>query len=142
MDREPEARSPEALAALLSPVLRQVRDAATVADHFVDKDVFRLSLATLWANLVMNPGELGFEEPELEALYNLLSAETAAVLGPEQDLKACFAFINSKPGERAMGQARLGQSHRDMLSYFASMMLDPEGHRRWMDELREDLSSP
>lgn len=142
MDRESEARTPQALTAMLSPVLRQVREAATVAEHFLDKDVFQLSLATLWANLVMNPGELGFQEHELESLYDLLSAETTAVLGPEQDLKACFAFINSKPGERAMGKARLGQSHRDMLSYFASMMLDPDGHRRWMDELREDLSPP
>jgi hypothetical protein len=27
--------------------------------------------------------------------------------------------------------------HRDLLLYFASMILDPEGHRRWMTEVAE-----
>ncbi|MEM9316701.1 MAG: hypothetical protein AAGA95_18995 [Pseudomonadota bacterium] len=73
------------------------------------------------------------------ALYELLSGESAEVLGAGCDLRSCFEFVNSKAGERAMGAARLNQAHRDMLVYFASMMLDPDGHRRWMDEIRDEL---
>ncbi len=139
MDRQVPPRSPDDLAAALQPVLTQVRSAASVAEHFVDKDVYRLSLATLWANLVMNPADVGFAEAELEGLYELLSTESAEVLGRGCELRSCFEFVNSKAGERAMGAARLNQAHRDMLTYFASMMLDPEGHRRWMDEIRDEL---
>lgn len=139
MSRQAEPRPHAELARALAPVLTEARDRATVADRFVDKNLFQLSLATLWANLVMSPSDLGFTEPELEPVYTLLSDAAAQVLGPDEDLRSCFAFINGKAGERAMAEARLNQPHRDMLLYFASMMLDPEGHRRWMDELRSEL---
>ena len=36
-----------------------------------------------------------------------------------------------------MVEARLNQTHKDLLLYFSSMILDPEGHRKWADELKE-----
>lgn len=127
----------EQLQAQLQPILEDVRSRACVADHFLDKEVYQLSLATLWANLVLNPEDLGFSEADLESCYEVLSADVAEVLGASAELKDCFEFLNSKPGERAMQQARLNQTHKDMLLYFASMMLDPEGHRRWIDDIRD-----
>jgi hypothetical protein len=32
-----------------------------------------------------------------------------------------------------MKNARLNQTHRELLLYFSSMILDPDGHRRWME---------
>ena len=40
-----------------------------------------------------------------------------------------------------MGEAQLNQTHKDLLQYFSSMILDPEGHKRWMEEIREDLKN-
>jgi len=45
--------------------------------------------------------------------------------------------LNSKAGERAMQSARLNQAHKDMLLYFASMILDPDGHKRWLNEIKQ-----
>ena len=36
-----------------------------------------------------------------------------------------------------MQAARLNQTHRELLLYFASMILDPDGHKRWMDVVLE-----
>lgn len=127
----------EQLAAQLDPILAEVKERSVVAEHFIDKDVYQISMATLWANIVLNPDDLGFTETDLEAVYERLGAEVCEVLGAGTDLKNCFAFLNSKPGELAMQKARINQTHKDMLLYFASMMLDPDGHRRWLDEIRD-----
>ena len=132
----PLTMNSQQLAAQLQPILADVRERATVAERFIDKDVYQISLATLWANVVLNPEELGFSEVDLEPTYELLSADVAALLGSGSDLKTCFAYLNSKAGEQAMLKARLNQTHKEMLLYFASMMLDPDGHRRWTDEIR------
>ncbi len=127
----------EELEATLQPVLIDVRERSTVADRFIDRDLYQISIATLWANLVLNPGDVGMEEADLELAHDLINTEIAAQLGAQADLRACFSYLNSKPGEQAMQSVKLGQNHKDMLLYFASMILDPEGHQRWMDELRE-----
>ena len=38
-----------------------------------------------------------------------------------------------------MAEARLSSTHRDLLTYFSSMILDPEGHKRWMRSLTEKI---
>lgn len=131
----------EQLQRQFEPILSDVRERACVADQFLDKEIYQLSLATLWANLVLNPDDLGFSEDDLEPAYAVLSEDVESVLGAGCELKNCFEFLNSKPGERAMQQARLNQTHKDMLLYFASMMLDPDGHRRWLEVIREQTRS-
>jgi hypothetical protein len=96
-------------------------------------------VATLWANVVLSPGEAGIEEEDLEDLHDLVVAQIQAVLGSEEDLTTVFTFICSKAGEQAMVEAKLNQTHKDLLQYFSSMILDPKGHRKWMDEIREKL---
>jgi hypothetical protein len=39
-----------------------------------------------------------------------------------------------------MLEAKLNQTHKDLLQYFSSMILDPEGHERWMSEIRDNLN--
>ena len=64
-----------------------------------------------------------------------------AALGPIESMKELFGFVSSKEGELAMQEARITQTHKDLLNYFASMILDPEGHKRWMDHIRDQQST-
>jgi len=119
-----------------SPVFADIRERASVTDRFLDRDLYRVYIATLWANVVLSPQEVGLLEEDLETLHDLLITEISDAIGPHESLHPIFAFVASKAGERAMAEARLTQSHKDLLEYFASMMLDPEGHRKYMDEIR------
>lgn len=125
------------LAEQFAPVFADIRDRSTVAERFIDRNLYSIYVATLWANVVLAPEDVGLLEEDLEDLHDLLHAEIAAALGAATDLKDIYKFVTSKEGERAMAEARLTQSHKDLLTYFASMILDPDGHRRYMDQIRE-----
>lgn len=116
-------------------ILDDIESRSSVADRFVDKEVFQLYIATLWANVVLNPSDAGLTEAALEPLHDYLNERIAKVLGPSATLTECFRFVNSKAGERAMSSARLNSTHKELLLYFSSMILDPDGHRRWMDDI-------
>ncbi len=108
-----------------------------VAGRFVDKDVYRIYLATLWANLTMDPAACGIGEHDLEAAHDVINLAAGRVLGEQEAVVGAFRFINSRGGERAMDAAKLTRTHRDLLLYFCSLILDPDGHRRWMAEVRK-----
>ena len=129
--------STEQLKEAFEPVLAELREKAAVAASFIDKNFFQVSVATLWANVVLSPEDTGITEDDLPNLHDVLNEEIASVLGPDEDLKTVFRFISSKDGEKTMVEARLNQTHKDLLLYFSSMILDPEGHRKWADELKE-----
>lgn len=130
----PAADSP--LARRFEPVLADLVQQSAVADGIVDRDFYRILVCTLWVNVVLDPRDIGLAEADLEPLHDILNQHIGAVLGTGESLTACFRYLNDKPGEQAMKNARLTPNHRDMLLYFASIILDPEGHRRWMDEIR------
>lgn len=136
-DRIPDAE----LRARFEPVLEDLLQRAHVAERFVDKDVYRILLATVWANVVLDPGDAGLTPADLEPLHDLINEHISGVLGRDQDLKACFRYLNSKPGEQAMKAARLTQNHKDLLLYLASAILDPEGHKRWVEDIGRDSLS-
>lgn len=123
------------LATKFDGVMDSVTEQATVADHFVDKNLYRILLATLWANVVLDPEDVGMVEEDLEDLHDYLNEKIQPVLGADGSITECFRFIHSKPGELAMNEARLTKTHKELLTYFGSMILDPEGHKRWMDEV-------
>ena len=127
----------EALAHSFEPVFKDIRERSNIAERFLDKNLYRVYIATLWSNVVMSPEEVGLEEDDLEDLHDILQAEIEDAIGSNESLHSIFQFIVSKDGEKAMGEARLTQSHKDLLHYFASMILDPEGHKRHMDVIRE-----
>lgn len=125
-----------AIARRFEPLLDDLVRRAAVADGIVDRAVFRILVCTLWVNVVLSPEDVGLREDQLEALHDVLNHRIVEVMGGGETLKACFRFLDSKRGQEAMTGARLTPEHRDLLLYFASMILDPDGHRRWMDDLR------
>ena len=130
------------LDARFGPALRELPRRARITDRLVDKDVYRILVATLWVNVVLDPDEVGLEEDELERLHDLINRYIADVLGAGENLTSCFRYLNGKAGEQAMRTAQLTEQHRDLLLYFASMILDPEGHRRWMEEISARTERP
>ena len=129
------------LRALFEPALKDIARRSTVAGRFVHRDVYRLYITTLWANVVLDPDDAGIVEEDLEDLSRVLNTEIERVLGADNDLTSCFSFVNSKPGQAAMEEARLTPNHRDLLLYFCSLILDPEGHRKWADQVRDSLAA-
>ena len=123
------------------PVFVDIRERSTVVERFIDRNLFRLYMATLWANVVLSPDEAGIEEDDLPTLHDLVVAELVDVIGIGTDLESVFRFISSKEGEKTMAEAKLNQTHKDLLQYFSSMILDPDGHKRWMEEIRDDLKN-
>ena len=108
-----------------------------VTDHLIDKDQWRIYLTTMWSNLVMNPENLGMTEADLEDAYRVIEREAENRLGGEDALVEAFRFLTTKDGERCIEKAKLRKSHKDMLLYFASMMVDPERHKQYMEEIRD-----
>ena len=108
-----------------------------MTDRFIDRNLYRVYIATLWSNVVLSPEEVGLEEDDLPDLHDILLAEINDAIGETESLHDVFQFISSKDGELAMAEARLTQSHKDLLQYFASMILDPDGHQRFMQFVRE-----
>jgi hypothetical protein len=122
-----------AIRARFSQILDDIESRSCVTERFVDRETYQLYIATLWANVVLNPADAGLDEEALEPLHAYLNERVATVLGAGASVTGCYRFINSKAGERAMNEARLSSTHRELLLYFSSMILDPDGHRRWME---------
>ena len=122
---------------IFEPVFGDIRKRATVTEKFLDRDLYRVYMATLWSNVVLSPNEVGIEEEDIEPLHDILVSEISNAIGPENSMKEIYQFISSKDGEKAMVEAKLTQTHKDLLNYFSSMILDPEGHKRWMDYIRD-----
>jgi hypothetical protein len=122
---------------LLRPVLAEIERQSLVAERFVDKELYQIYIATLWAQIALDPAQHGLEDTDLEPLHNRLNVAVAPVLGLEHGVRDCFRFVNSRAGEAAMGRYRVPAHHRDLLLYFCSVILDPEGHRRWAEEQRK-----
>lgn len=120
----------------LKPVLDEIQSRSVVANRFIDKDAYRIYLCTFWSNIVLEPDEIDIDVDELEEAYDVLSKHALPVLGGQDPVKESFRFIASADGETTMNKAKLTKTHREMLLYFSSMMLDPEGHRRWMNQVR------
>jgi len=119
---------------IFDQVLKSVIADSTVADAFIDKELYQINLATIWTNVVLKPQDAGLEPADLETVHSVFSDHVAGVLGEKKTLKDCFGFLNTRAGEHAMQRCRLNQVHKDMLLYFCSMILDPQGHERWMTE--------
>ncbi len=125
------------IAEVLDPILAQIEKRSAITDTFVDKETYRLYLTTFWANLVMDPEEAQLTETDLELAHDVINEVADEILGESEAITESFRFIASRAGDIAMNKAKLSKSHRDLLTYFSSMILDPDGHRKWMSELRD-----
>ena len=119
---------------IFEQVLGSVVTDSTVADAFIDRELYQINLATIWTNVVLKPQDAGLETTDLETAHSVFNDHVTSILGLGSSLKDCFSFLNTKAGGHAMQRCRLTQMHKDMLWYFCSMILDPEGHERWMVE--------
>jgi hypothetical protein len=124
------------LAQRFAPVLDDLEQRAAVADGIIDRSAYRILACTFWVNAVLGPEDVGLNESQLEPLHDVLNQRIGSVLGADENLTECFRYLDGKAGHQAMTEARITANHRDMLLYFASIILDPDGHRRWMDEIR------
>ena len=93
---------PNKLKYAFEPVFTDIKERSTVAERFIDRSLYQVYVATLWANVVLSPGEAGIEEEDLEDLHDLVVADIQSVLGNNEDLTTVFKFISSKSGEQAM----------------------------------------
>lgn len=121
----------------VSAIFEEIRAQATIADTFLDRDKYQLLVCTIWANLVMNPEDAGIPQDALESVHDEILEQVQIDLGADADLRSCFQFLTTKTGEQAMQANKVGSTHKDLLLYFSSMILDPEGHQRWSNQLRE-----
>ncbi len=124
------------------PVFDDLVQRASVTGKLLHRDLYRILVASLWAQVVMKPAAAGLAEADLEALHDLLNDELRRLLGPKTNLTECFAFLNTKAGAEAMQEARLTPDHRDLLLYFCSMILDPDGHADWARHIRQGDKAP
>ena len=85
----------------------------------------------------MDPENLDMTEADLEGAYRVIESEAENRLGGKDALVDAFRFLTTKDGEICMEKAKLRKSHKDMLRYFASMMVDPERHKQYMEEIRD-----
>ena len=121
----------------LDAIFDEIRSQSKVVDTFLDRERYQVLVCTLWSNLVMNPDDAGIDDRDLETVHDQIVVEIQKDLGENADLKTCFSFLTTKAGEASMQANKLSGTHRDLLLYFSSMILDPDGHKRWSDELRE-----
>lgn len=134
-------RSQAELQRLFEPVLAAAERQSGVAERFVDKDLYRICLATIWANVVMDPAAFGLTEDDLESAHDVINLNARRLTGDERAITTAFRFVSSQEGERAMAQAKVPRAHRDLLLYFSSMILDPVRHRRAMTDYRNQSDS-
>ena len=125
------------LARIFQPILAAVERQSGLVERFVDKDLYCIYLATLWANLVLDPAAAGIDESDLESAHDVINLAASKVLGNDEAIVSAYRFINGKEGEKAMDRAKLTSRHRQLLLYFCSMILNPDGHRQWMAEIQE-----
>lgn len=122
----------------LSVVLEQMARNSAVTDSLVDKNRYRLYLCTLWSNLVLEPDQLDLEANDLELAFEVINDLAHDVLGERDAIRTSFQFVASSAGENEMNQAKISRNHRDLLAYFSSMILDPEGHKQWLSQVRSE----
>lgn len=135
-------RSEAELARIFQPILAAAAQQASLAERVVDKDLYRIYLATLWANVVMDPIAAGIDESDLEAAHDVINLGAGRVLGDDEAITAAYRFIETKAGEQALERAKVPRRHRDLLRYFCSMILDPDGHRQRMADARHARQRP
>ena len=124
------------ISVFVETILGEIEEKSRITEHFVDKDHYRIFLATIWSNLVLEPSSAGIDELDLELIYDSINSHAHSILGGDDPLKETYHYLTTKDGEAAMDKAKLTKNHKDLLVYFASMMLDPEGHKKWLEDVR------
>ena len=114
-----------ALKEICDPYFKEMLDASMVAETFVDKDRFRINMATLWAAFAAEPNRYGFEDWDLEPLQTIFDQFIAPYLGQQGTIVSCFEFLVTKEGERCLDKFHVPPRHKEFLYYMAAHILEP-----------------
>lgn len=112
----------DSLAERYQDILAEIERLSRVTDQFLDTERYRVYLATLWSNAVLEPRRAGLQGDELEAFYDFLNEHGRVILGGDEPLKDCFRYLLGSQGEQAMERLRLPAAHRAQLTRFATLM--------------------
>jgi len=105
------------------PAVQKILAQCEVSEGFVDKDMFRVYLATVWGNAVLDPERSGITESDLPALHDFLNEEITTILGREETVTTVYEYLIGKQGEEAMERLAVGSRHREFIAYFARLIL-------------------
>ena len=114
-------------AALYDPIVAEIERRAAVTDRYLDREAFRILLATVWANVVLDPEDGDLSEGDLEAFHDYLNERAREVLGEDDAVRTSFRFLLTNEGELAMGRHRIPAAHRKMLEHIGALIVDPHG---------------
>ena len=117
---------------LLEHPLDEIQQRSRITDHFIDKDKYQLYLTSIWTNIVLEMEAIGLTQDDLEPALEVVNERAREILGGDEPVIAAFRYLTTTEGEKLMEKEKLSSNHKQMLLYFASMILDPDGHRRWM----------
>lgn len=106
-----------------APAVEEIISQCEVTDDFVDKDLFRVYVATVWGNAVLEPGKSGIAESDLPVLHDFLNEEIEKLLGQDETVTSVYEYLVSKHGEDAMERLSVGARHREFIAYFARLIL-------------------
>ncbi len=110
-----------------SPALDEIVKTCRLTEDFVDKDRFRVYIATVWGNAVLDPERSGITEDDLPDLHDYLNEEINALLGHDETVTSCYEYLTSKTGEDCMTRLQVSQQHREFIHYFARLILGVDG---------------
>ena len=77
----------EELRRRFDPALKEITESCCITEDFVDKDQFRVYLATVWGNAVLEPEKSGIDESDLSDLHDYLNEESAKLLGTGETMR-------------------------------------------------------
>ncbi|MCB1644246.1 MAG: hypothetical protein KDI36_02275 [Pseudomonadales bacterium] len=106
-----------------SPGIEEILGHCTIEDKFVDKDMFRVYVLTVWGNAVLDPERTGIAEADLSVLHDYLNEELSKIIGPGASIAREYEFILSKPGEDSLARLSISAEHRHFLTHFAHLVL-------------------
>ena len=105
------------------PAIDEILTACCVSDSFVDKDQFRIYIATIWGNAAIDPVQSGVPEGDLSLLHDFLNEEIRPILGNDENIITCYEYLSTKDGEEAMQRLKLTKRHKEFIAYFARIIL-------------------
>lgn len=97
-----------------------------VDEIILDKEMFKIYIATVWGNSVLEPHRMGIAENDLALLHDYLNEELEKVLGKGTSITGCFEFIMTKQGEESLDRYSVTKQHKEFLYYFARLILSPQ----------------
>jgi hypothetical protein len=115
--------TPEEIRTTFEPALEEIIDRCRLTEEFVDKDQFRVLIATVWGNAVLEPHRSGIEESDLEDLHNFLNLHIGRVVGEGETITTCFEWIMTKAGDDSLTRQQVTGNHKEFLHYFARLIL-------------------